>query len=154
MSRDRHDCSMSRSRSSSASTHCRAPTHPTRRWQRQNICFFYAPFALLFGFAKDQKWDPALLRACLVTLVGVALLLVFAGYVEFARGQYLISPGGIKPNDFDPYFRVQSLFFDPNIFGRFVAIVMIVVAALLLFTQKTWRVLVCALILACSGRGS
>jgi O-antigen ligase len=114
----------------------------------QNVCFFYAPFALLFGFAKDQRWDPALLRACLFTLVGVALLLVFAGYVEFARGQYLISPGGIKPNDFDPYFRVQSLFFDPNIFGRFVAIVMIVVAALLIFTQKTWRVLVCALILA------
>lgn len=114
----------------------------------QNICFFYAPFALLFGFAKDQKWDPALLRACLATLVGVALLLVFAGYAEFARGEYLISPGGIKPNDFDPYFRVQSLFFDPNIFGRFVAIVMIVVAALLLFTQKVWRVLASALILA------
>ncbi|MGH2905536.1 MAG: O-antigen ligase family protein [Solirubrobacterales bacterium] len=114
----------------------------------QNLCFFYAPFALLYGLAKDQRWDAKLLRSCLATLVLVALPLVFAGYIEFARRQYLISPGGIKPSDFDPYFRVQSLFFDPNIYGRFVAIVMIAVTALLLFTQKTARVLVSAVVLA------
>jgi O-antigen ligase len=114
----------------------------------QNVCFFYAPFALLFGLAANQKWDATLLRICAATLVGVALLLVFVGYVEFARGEYIVHPGGIKPNDFDPYFRVQSLFFDPNIYGRFVAIVILVVAAILLFTQKTWRVLVSAVVLA------
>lgn len=114
----------------------------------QNFCFFYAPFVLLYGLAAETKWDAKLLRTCGATLVGVALLLVFAGYIEFARGEYLITPGGIKPNDFDPYFRVQSLFFDPNIYGRFVAIVMIVVAALMLFSEKTKRVLRCALVLA------
>jgi O-antigen ligase len=114
----------------------------------QNFCFFYAPFVLLYGIAAEVKWDAKLLRACAATLVGVALVLVFAGYLEFARGEYLITPGGIKPNDFDPYFRVQSLFFDPNIYGRFVAVVMIVVAALMLFSEKTRRVLVCALVLA------
>lgn len=114
----------------------------------QNLCFFYAPFVLLYSLAADVKWNAWLLRTCLVTLVGVALLLVFVGFIEFARGEYLVRPGGIRPNDFDPYFRVQSLFFDPNIFGRFVAVVMLVVAAVMLFTRRTARVLLCALVLA------
>lgn len=114
----------------------------------QNLCFFYAPFVLLYALAADVKWDARLLRTCLATLVGVALLLVFVGFIEFARGEYLVRPGGIRPNDFDPYFRVQSLFFDPNIFGRFVAVVMLVVAAVMLFTRRTGRVLLCALVLA------
>lgn len=114
----------------------------------QNLCFFYAPFVLLYGIAAETRWDAKLLRTCLATLVGVALVLVFAGFVEFARGEYLIQPGGVRPNDFDPYFRVQSLFFDPNIFGRFVAVVMLVVASVMLFSQRTKRVLLCALALA------
>lgn len=114
----------------------------------QNFCFFYAPFVLLYGLAASQKWDAKLLRTCAVTLVSVALVLVFAGFIEFTRGRYLISIGGSQPSDFDPYFRVQSLFFDPNIYGRFLAIVMLVVAAVMLYTDKTKRVLGAALILA------
>lgn len=114
----------------------------------QNFCFFYAPFVLLYGLAARQRWDAQLLRWSAGVLVGVALVLVFVGFIEFALGEYLVEPGGIRPNDFDPYFRVQSLFFDPNIYGRFVAIVMIVVCALMLFTQRTSRVLLCALVLA------
>jgi O-antigen ligase len=114
----------------------------------QNFCFFYAPFVLLYGLAASQKWDAKLLRACAVTLVSVALVLVLAGFVEFVRGRYLITIGGSQPSDFDPYFRVQSLFFDPNIYGRFLAIVMLVVTALMLYTGKTKRVLGAALILA------
>lgn len=114
----------------------------------QNVCFFYAPFVLLYGLVAEIKWDAKLLRACVATLTGVALLLVFVGFIEFARGEYLVRPGGVRPNDFDPYFRVQSLFFDPNIFGRFVAVVMLVVASLMLFSSRTKRVLLCALVLA------
>ncbi|MBJ7458415.1 MAG: O-antigen ligase family protein [Thermoleophilaceae bacterium] len=114
----------------------------------QNFCFFYAPFVLLYGLAAAQKWDAQLLRACVVTLVTVALVLVFAGFIEFGRGRYLVTVGGSQPSDFDPYFRVQSLFFDPNIYGRFLAIVMLVVTAVMLYTGKTARVLGAALLLA------
>ncbi|MBK5230302.1 MAG: O-antigen ligase family protein [Thermoleophilia bacterium] len=114
----------------------------------RNFAFFYAPFALLYGIAANQRWDAALLRACATAVVVLALLLVGAGFVEYARGQYLIRPGGIKPNDFDPYFRIQSLFFDPNIFGRFVALVMLTVAALMIYTKRTSRVFAAAAVLA------
>ncbi len=114
----------------------------------QNFCFFYSPFALLYGLAARQKWDARLLRACVATLVTVALVLVIGGFVEFARGRYLITIGGAQPSDFDPYFRVQSFFFDPNIYGRFLAMVMLVVTAVMLYTEKTRRVFGAAGILA------
>lgn len=114
----------------------------------QNFCFFYAPFALLYGLVAQQRWDAKLLRTCVVTLVGVALVLVLAGFVEFSRGKYLITIGGSQPSDFDPYFRVQSLFFDPNIYGRFLAVVMLVVTAVMLYTDKTRRVFGAAGVLA------
>lgn len=114
----------------------------------QNAAFFYAPFALLYGMAANQKWDAQQLRVIAAAVVSVALALVAIGFVEFARGEYLLRPGGIKPNDFDPYFRVQSLFFDPNIFGRFVALVMLTVASLMIYTQRTSRVFASAAVLA------
>lgn len=114
----------------------------------QNFCFFYGPFALLYCLAAAQRWDARLLRACVITLVAVASVLVLGGFVEFARGRYLITFGGAQPSDFDPYFRVQSFFFDPNIYGRFLAIVMLVLTAVMLYTDKTRRVLGAAALLA------
>lgn len=114
----------------------------------QNFAFFYAPFSLLYAVATRRRWDAALLRTCVAALVVLALLMVAAGFVEFARGEYLLRPGGIKPNDFDPYFRVQSLFFDPNMFGRFLMIVMLIVAAVMIHARRVANVFGAAAVLA------
>lgn len=114
----------------------------------QNFCFFYAPFALLYGIVARQPWDARMLRSCLATIAGVALVLVLAGFVEFARQRYLITLGGTSGSDFDPYFRVQSLFFDPNIYGRFLAVVMLAVTAVMLWTARVRRVAAAGLLLA------
>ena len=39
----------------------------------------------------------------------------------------------LSANDLKPYFRVNSLFFDPNVYGRFLALVMVVLAGVLLW---------------------
>ena len=41
-----------------------------------------------------------------------------------------------EANDLQPYFRVNSLFFDPNIYGRFLALTMILLAATLLWSRR------------------
>ena len=41
----------------------------------------------------------------------------------------------LEANELKPYFRVNSLFFDPNIYGRFLALTMIVLAASLLWPR-------------------
>jgi O-antigen ligase len=113
----------------------------------KNACLFYVPFALLFLLLLDVRWSVRLLRHC--TLVTVVLALVFAaiGCVEFATGHLLITNAKVvEANDLLPYFRVNSLFFDPNIYGRYLALTMILLAAILLWTRRRRE----AILIACA----
>jgi O-antigen ligase len=73
----------------------------------------------------------------------VALALVFAGigFVEYATRHLFLNPKVIASNQLQDYFRVNSLFFDPNIYGRFLAVVMSLLAAVQLWARQ-WRPLI------------
>ena len=43
------------------------------------------------------------------------------GFWEYPARALLLNPKVIDSNQFESYFRVNSLFFDPNIYGRFLA---------------------------------
>jgi O-antigen ligase len=64
---------------------------------------------------------------------------VFAGigFVEYATRELLLNPKVIASNQVEEYFRVNSLFFDPNIYGRFLALVMLGLAGALLWGRGT-----------------
>ena len=103
----------------------------------KNFCLFYVPFAVLFVLLLDATWTPRLLRTSLIVTVGLALVFAAIGCVEFATGHLLITNAKVvEANDLLPYFRVNSLFFDPNIFGRYLALTMILLAAVLLWTRR------------------
>jgi len=103
----------------------------------KNFCLFYVPFAVLFLLLLDTIWTRKLLRTSLAVTVGLALVFAAIGCVEFATGHLLISNKKVvEANDLLPYFRVNSLFFDPNIFGRYLALTMILLAAVLLWTRR------------------
>jgi O-antigen ligase len=63
---------------------------------------------------------------------------VFAGigFVEYARKELFLNPKVVAANQFDNYFRVNSLFFDPNIYGRFLALVMIALTTFVLWRRN------------------
>jgi O-antigen ligase len=64
---------------------------------------------------------------------------VFAliGFLEFATGRLLLTNAKVlEANELKPYFRVNSLFFDPNIYGRYLALTMVMLAAVLLATRR------------------
>ena len=102
----------------------------------QQMVFFYVPFALMFALLRRLQWTPQLIRTCL-TLV-VALAAVFAGvaFVEYATKTIVLNPKLVVQNDLHTYFTVNSVFFDPDIFGRFLALVMILLAAVLLYDGR------------------
>jgi O-antigen ligase len=54
----------------------------------------------------------------------------------------------IEANEFRSYFRVNSLFFDPNIYGRYLAVVMVMLATLLLWPRRTRDVVWVSVLLA------
>jgi O-antigen ligase len=102
----------------------------------QQVVFFYVPFALLFGLLVRLEWTVRLLTWCLGILLVLALAFAAIGFVEYATRTLLLNPKVIASNAFGSYFRVNSLFFDPNIYGRFLAEVMIAVAAVVAWTSR------------------
>jgi O-antigen ligase len=102
----------------------------------QQMVFFYVPFALLFCLLRRLRWTPELLRRCLVLVVGLALLLAGVGFVEYATKTLFLNPKLIAENNVHTYFAINSVFFDADIFGRFLALVMILLAAVLLYSLR------------------
>jgi O-antigen ligase len=114
----------------------------------ENVVFFYVPFALLFTLVARVPWTPRLARVCVGVLVVLALALVGVGFVEYATRHLFLNPKVIASNQLEDYFRVNSLFFDPNIYGRFLAVVMLLVAAGLLWARRRIEVVGGAVLLA------
>ncbi len=110
--------------------------------------FFYVPFALLYALLVRIRWTPQLAGRCLVVLLVLAAAFVAIGFVEYGKRELLLNPRVISSNQFESYFRVNSLFFDPNIYGRFLVTVMLGIVALLVWSRRPALVAGCAAALA------
>ncbi|HVE67882.1 MAG TPA: O-antigen ligase family protein [Solirubrobacteraceae bacterium] len=100
------------------------------------VVFFYVPFALLYALLAGLEWTSDLARRCLYVLVGLALAFSAVGFLEYATRTVLLNPEVVASNQFQTYFRVSSLFFDPNIYGRFLVVVMTALVAVLLWSAR------------------
>ena len=114
----------------------------------ENVAFFYIPFGLLFMLLRDVRWTRELLLRCLGVAVALAVVFAGIGFVEYYRKTLFLNPKVVAANEYDNYFRVNSLFFDPNIYGRFLAIVMIALTTVVLWTRRRRDVLIGAGVLA------
>jgi O-antigen ligase len=112
------------------------------------LVFFYVPFAVLFALLVRVAWSVRLAAWTLGVLVVLAVAFVAVGFWEYGTKHLLLNPRVINSNAFESYFRVNSLFFDPNIYGRFLATVMIAIAAVVAWTARTKVALAGAVLLA------
>jgi hypothetical protein len=106
----------------------------------KNIAFFYVPFMLLLKLLVTVRWTPRIVAGCFGVAVALALVFAGIGFLEYATGHLFWNQKVIQSNQFETYFRVNSLFFDPNIYGRFLAMVMIGLAATLLWPRRAREV--------------
>ncbi|HEU4976347.1 MAG TPA: O-antigen ligase family protein [Baekduia sp.] len=102
----------------------------------QSLVFFYVPFAVLFALLARMTWTRALALRVLGVVSALALVFVAVGFVEYATRHLLLNPKIVAASQAGSAFRVNSLFFDPNMYGRFLAVVMIGLAATLLWTRR------------------
>ena len=107
----------------------------------ENMVFFYVPFALLFALLREVEWTRELLLQCLAVAVALAVIFAGIGFVEYDRKQLFLNPKVVAADQYGNYFRVNSLFFDPNIYGRFLALVMIGVTTGVLWSARRREVL-------------
>jgi O-antigen ligase len=102
----------------------------------ENLVFFYIPFGLLYVLLREAPWTRGLLLTCLAAAVALAVLFAGVGFVEYYRKALFLNPKVVAANQYDNYFRVNSLFFDPSIYGRFLALVMIAVTTVVLRSRE------------------
>jgi O-antigen ligase len=102
----------------------------------QNVCFFFVPFSLVYGLLRGVTWDRRLLTLVL-WIVGIeAVCFVLVGTVEWATRSLFWNDQVIRSNEFHTYFRVNSVFWDPNIYGRYLALVAVVAMSALLWARE------------------
>jgi O-antigen ligase len=106
---------------------------PDRAKAAENVAFFYLPFGLMFVLLGQVRWTQRLVVHCTVALVAIAVLLAGVGFVEYERKSLFLNPKLVAANQYDNFFRVNSVFFDPSIYGRFLVLVMIAVTTSVLW---------------------
>jgi O-antigen ligase len=102
----------------------------------QNVCFFFVPFSLVYVLLRDVSWDRRLLTLVLWVLALEALAFVAVGSVEYVTRSLFWNDQVIRSNEFHTYFRVNSVFWDPNIYGRYLALVIVIATAALLWARE------------------
>ena len=114
----------------------------------EQVVFFYIPFALLFRLLVDIEWTARLVLVCAGVAVALAVVFAGIGFLEYDRRELLWNPKVIAANQLQSYFRVNSVFWDPNIYGRFLMLVMLAVTAFVLWERRNRLVIAAAGLLA------
>jgi O-antigen ligase len=102
----------------------------------QNVCFFFVPFSLVYGLLREVEWDRRLLTLVLWVVAVEAVAFVAVGAVEHFTRDLFWNDQVIRSNEFHTYFRVNSVFWDPNIYGRYLALVAVVAMGALLWARE------------------
>ena len=69
-------------------------------------------------------------------LAAEGMLLAVVGGFQYATGELFWNDKVIEGNEAHPYFRINSLFWDPNILGRYLAVTMTALAAVVAFGRE------------------
>ncbi len=103
----------------------------------QNEVFFYIPFAVLLARLRDIEWNHELIIRCLMITVGLAIVFSLIGFLEEATQTLYFRSNLLLSNELHEYFTINSVFYDPDIFGRYLALVMLLVTTVLLYERRT-----------------
>ena len=96
------------------------------------LAAFVLPFGLLaVGFAR-LPWRQRPLLALYGMLVATALVYAGVGLYQWATREVFWNPKLIVDNAYAPFFRVNSVFWDPSIYGRYLVLAILATLALLL----------------------
>jgi putative inorganic carbon (hco3(-)) transporter len=102
----------------------------------QEVCFFLIPFTLAYVLIRELEWDRRLLAWVLGLIAVEAVAFVLIGSVEYASRSLFWNEAVIRSNEFHTYFRVNSVFWDPNIYGRYLALVLVAVTTAMLWVRS------------------
>jgi O-antigen ligase len=89
------------------------------------VLAFYIPLTMLALLVARLPWSDLWLRALYVELGVMALIFAAVGFYQYDTRNVFENPKVINSNAYAAYFRVNSVFWDPSIYGRFLVIAII-----------------------------
>ena len=95
-----------------------------------------------------MRWTRELVLGCVGVLAVLAIVFCGIGFWEYERRELFWNPKVIAANQFESYFRVNSVFWDPNVYGRFLVLVILAITALMLWSARARVALASAVVLA------
>jgi putative inorganic carbon (hco3(-)) transporter len=106
---------------------------------------YFLPFAVIgIGIAR-LEWSRRAISWLAVELVGLALVFAGIGVAQYATRNLFWNPKVIVGDAYLPFYRVNSVFWDPSIYGRFL-IIAILAALVLVMRGPSKRLAVTAAI--------
>jgi O-antigen ligase len=113
------------------------------------LFFFFLPFPLLALALARLPWSERALAWLGGLLVAMAVLFTLVGAWQWVTRDVFWNPKVISGNAYAPFFRVNSVFWDPSMYGRFLVITILLALVLLLF--EVWRRLQWAIVVLIGG---
>jgi putative inorganic carbon (hco3(-)) transporter len=103
------------------------------------LLFFVLPFGLLALSLARLPWRIAWVEALYAQLAGMALVFAVIGGVQYVTRDIFWNPKVIVDNAYAPvgwFYRVNSVFYDPSIYGRFLVVAILASLVLVLFGRS------------------
>ena len=100
------------------------------------LIFFWLPFGVLAVSIARLAWSRRWLTFLLLQLVGMALAFAVIGVYQYATREVFWNPKVIVGNAYAPFYRVNSVFYDPSVYGRFLVVAILAALVIALYDRN------------------
>jgi putative inorganic carbon (HCO3(-)) transporter len=100
---------------------------------------FYVPFTIIALSIARLPWRASRVRVLYGELVALALLFAAVGFYQYETKTIFQNTKLDRINVFTALYRVNSVFFDPSIYGRFLVVAMIATVVLIVRDRLSLR---------------
>ncbi len=112
------------------------------------LTFFWIPFTLLFLIVVALWREGRAFRTLTITTVAMSVPVALLALGEYAAREVLWNHRLMQANVYSRFFRVNSIFYDPNILGRYLVLALLFTVALAWLWRANGRVLVACAVVA------
>jgi hypothetical protein len=101
------------------------------------MLFFYLPFGFLLSQLSTYRMDAPRLRLMLYVQVALGIVFAAVAFWQHLTRDVFWNQKIIVGNEYASFFRVNSLFYDASIYGRFMAVTIVLLAAVAVYRRVT-----------------
>ena len=100
------------------------------------LLFFWLPFGLLALSLARLSWSRRWLTFLYAQLVVMAVAFAGIGIYQYATRDVFWNPKVIVGNAYAPFYRVNSVFYDPSVYGRFLVVAILAALVIALYDKE------------------